>query len=79
MGLVGGHFQPAPRVEARRPCIGIRQRLRLARCVVQVGPFRFEEGEVAHVVWLIRASKLRTASMILTNDGGSVKNIGRIA
>ena len=44
------HFQPAPRVEARRPRIGIGQRLRLARRVVQVRPFGFEEGEVAHAL-----------------------------
>lgn len=44
------HLQPATRVETFRPCVGIRQRQRLARCVVQVGPFGFEEGEVAHGV-----------------------------
>lgn len=72
------HLQPAPRVEARRSRIGIRQRLRLARRVVQVGPLGLEEGEVAHAVWLIRLSKSRTASMMLANEGGAVRNIGRI-
>ncbi len=44
------HFQPAPRVEARRPSIGIRQRLPLARRVVQVRPFGVEKVEVAHAL-----------------------------
>ena len=44
------YLQPAPGVEAGRSRIGIRQCLRLARLVVQVGPFGFEEGEVAHAL-----------------------------
>jgi hypothetical protein len=44
-------FQPAPRVEARRPAIGMGQRLRLHCRVAQGGPFRLEEREVRHFDW----------------------------
>jgi hypothetical protein len=42
------HFQAASGVEARRPRIGIGQGLRLTRRIMQVRPFGYEEGEIAH-------------------------------
>ena len=72
-------FERAPRVEARRSRIGIRRRFRLARSVVQVGPFGFEEPEVAHAIRLMRFSKPRRDSSKLSNGGGSARNMSRIA
>ena len=76
---VNQHLQTAPCVEAGRPRIGMRQCLCLARRLMQAGPFGLKEGEVAHGVRLIRSSNSRTASMMLANKGGSVKNIGCMA
>ena len=68
-----------PRLETRRSRIGIRKRLRLARGVMQVGPFGSKEGEVAHEVRLMRLSRSRTVARIFANVGGVARNISRIA
>ena len=73
------HLQPAPGVEARCPCVGIGQRLRLARRIVQVRPFGLEERELRTHGVLRACSASRNVASISSNLGGVDKNIGSIA
>jgi len=76
---VDDEFQATPGIETRRSGIWMRQRLSPGRRIVQVGPFGFEEEEVAHAIRLMRVSRSLNVSIISFNEGGVSRNMSRIS